>query len=114
MRALGERAAALLEAGAPPGDPSADALIDELVGRYARVLGREDTPEFRGWLSHQLETHSDPRAARYWELVGTISGGPADWDMRRTAAGFTWVLEVLKGQVARRARHDPATGPRAG
>ena len=106
MRALGERAAALVEAGAPPGDAAVDALIDELVEWHARVLGREDTPELRAWLSHQFETHSDPRAPRYWELVATVCGGPADSAMRRTAAGFTWLLEALKGQIARRARHD--------
>jgi hypothetical protein len=114
LRALGERAAALLEAGAPPDDTAADALIDELVERHARVLGRADTPGFRGWLSHQLQTHSDPRAARYWELVAMVSGGPADSAVRRTAAGFSWLLEPLKCQVAPRARHDGPPGARAG
>jgi hypothetical protein len=64
-------------------------------GTVPRHCQSVDTPEFRTWLSHHFETHSDPRAPRYWELVATVSGGPADSTMGRTAVGFTWLLAKL-------------------
>jgi DNA-binding transcriptional MerR regulator len=92
-RAL-ELAAAARARGAAPGGPEGEEAAAALMGAYARALGREDGPAFRAWLLGQFAARHDPRAERYWELVGRV-GGPGRRD-RGAADAFEWIMEALR------------------
>jgi DNA-binding transcriptional MerR regulator len=62
----------LIADGVAPGDERSAPAIAALTGAYAVAFGRDDTPEFRRWLSGELERATDPRAARWWQLVTVI------------------------------------------
>ena len=62
----------LIAAGIDPRDDRAAPAVAALAGAYAAAFDRADTPEFRRWLSHQLQQATDPRAARWWQLVAVI------------------------------------------
>src|SRR5262245_32201212 len=85
----GGRCRAGAAGGLPPDGPEAEAAVALLVQAYAEPLGREDSPAFRAWLLEQFAAHTDPRAGRYWELVGRIRG--PDHQDRTAADGFTWL-----------------------
>ncbi|MEV5158242.1 MULTISPECIES: hypothetical protein [unclassified Streptomyces] len=42
----------------------------------AETFARADDAELRRWLITRLETGSDPRAERYWQLLATVDGWP--------------------------------------
>ena len=83
--------------GLPPDGPEAAAAASGLVQAYAGPLGREDSPAFRAWLLEQFAAHHDPRAGRYWELVGRIRG-PEHQD-RTAADAFAWLVAALKASL---------------
>jgi DNA-binding transcriptional MerR regulator len=98
-QALADRAAQLVDAGIAPSASAADPLADELAQRYADAFGRQNTHAFRTWLSSHLESTSDPRAARYWQLVAEVSGVPHDPAHLRTAAAYTWLFNALHART---------------
>ena len=51
---------------------------------------------FRAWLREQGDRHTDPRAARYWELVNIVRGAPAPPDRAYVAPGI-WLWEAFFG-----------------
>jgi DNA-binding transcriptional MerR regulator len=75
--AVAQQGGAALAAGIEPASVRARATVDELAGMFAELHGREDGPEFRTWLAELLETFTDRRAERYWELLAIINGWPA-------------------------------------
>ena len=87
-----------VDAGIEPGSPEAAPAVDAVVAAFATALGREDTPEFRAWLREEGERHTDPRAARYWELVNVVRGaaGEAAADRAHVAPGI-WLWEAFFG-----------------
>jgi hypothetical protein len=62
---------------------------------FAELLGRRDGPAFRRWLVSQLDAHTDPRATRYWQLVGIVQGRPDEAFMARVA-DHAWLLAALR------------------
>ena len=94
-----------VDAGIEPGSAAASAAVDAVVAAFATAMGREDTPEFRAWLREQGERHTDPRAARYWELVSVVRGAPGDAaaDRAHVAPGI-WLWEAFFGQAADQSR----------
>jgi DNA-binding transcriptional MerR regulator len=87
-----ERVGPLVAAGADPAGPEGAALADELVADFARTAGREDTPEYRREVLDRLELGTDPRAERYWQLIGVINGWPP---MPPRVPAFQWLTAAL-------------------
>jgi DNA-binding transcriptional MerR regulator len=73
---VSEKAGAAVAAGIAPDSPSAAPVVDELVGAFATAAGRVDGPEYRAELAEVIEAGNDPRAERYWQLLGVINGWP--------------------------------------
>jgi hypothetical protein len=73
---LRERVAAATAAGIEPDSAEAQPVACELVAAYARHAGRASGPEFRSWLLELLESSSDRRYERYWQLLAIINGWP--------------------------------------
>jgi DNA-binding transcriptional MerR regulator len=88
-------AAELRAAGVAPADPPAAAAAAAMAGGFAELLGRRDGPAFRRWLVDQLDAHTDPRAVRYWQLVGIVQGRP-DREFLDRVADHTWLLAALR------------------
>jgi DNA-binding transcriptional MerR regulator len=87
--------------GIAPDDPRSTAMVDRWAGAWAAGLGREDGLEFRAWLLEQMDRASDPRAARYWELIGIVSGATPGRGQAAGARTLNWLLEALRADVAR-------------
>lgn len=66
----------LIAAGVQPDDERAAPAVNALTRIYAEALDKTDTADFRRWLSEQLDGASDPRAARWWQLVAVIQPPP--------------------------------------
>jgi DNA-binding transcriptional MerR regulator len=88
-------AAELRAGGVDPADPRAAAAVAPMAGGLAELLGRRDGPAFRRWLVSQLDAHTDPRAVRYWELVGIVQGRP-DEAFTAKVADHAWLLAALR------------------
>ena len=69
------------------------ALLGELLAEWATAAATADTPEFRARLLANLETGTDRRAERYWQLLGIINGWPPIPSMVRA---FEWVIAALR------------------
>jgi DNA-binding transcriptional MerR regulator len=88
-------AAELGAAGVDPADPRAGAAVASMAGGFAELLGRRDGPGFRRWLVEQLDAHTDPRAERYWQLVGIVRGQPEEAFVAQVA-DHAWLLAALR------------------
>ncbi|HET9290606.1 MAG TPA: hypothetical protein VFQ49_05935 [Actinomycetes bacterium] len=88
-------AAELRAAGVEPADPRAAAAVAAMAGGFAELMGRRDGPAFRRWLVTQLDAHTDPRAERYWELVGIVQGRPGQ-KLAGVVADHAWLMAVLR------------------
>jgi DNA-binding transcriptional MerR regulator len=93
-------AAELRAAGVGPTDPRAAAAVALMAHGLGDLLGRRDGPAFRRWLVAQLDAHTDPRAERYWRLVGIVQGRPDEEFMERVA-DHAWLLAALRHNAAR-------------
>ena len=97
-RAVGRGLAAAAElraAGVEPHDPRAAAAVAPVARGFARLLGRRDGPAFRRWLVTQLDARTDPRAERYWELVGIVQDRPGE-EFAARVADYAWVMAALR------------------
>ncbi|RFU36993.1 MerR family transcriptional regulator [Actinomadura logoneensis] len=93
-RVVAEKVGAALAAGIAPGSPEAAPVVDGLLARYAETFGAEDSPEYRRSVMRRLEVADDPRAARYWALLGKINGWPEQPDMAPVMDWFTAALRA--------------------
>jgi DNA-binding transcriptional MerR regulator len=100
-------AAELRAAGVDPADPRAAPAAAAMAGGFADLLGRRDGPAFRRWLVEQLDAHTDPRATRYWELVGIIQGRPEE-EFAAVVADHAWLLAALRHHRGARSTHRSA------
>jgi hypothetical protein len=75
-------------------------LVDAYIGQQARLAGRRDDPNFPADLLATIERNTDPRAARYWELIAILKGWSSESPV---ATGHTWLVEGLRWRVARDA-----------
>ncbi|MGW2658806.1 helix-turn-helix domain-containing protein [Streptomyces sp. NPDC001478] len=78
--------------------PGPGAAVDAFVSAHARARRESDTPAFRRFL-HALVSRSsgfDPRLRRYWDLLGTVTGGLS---LNMTAA-HAWLTEGLGLSIA--------------
>ena len=74
-----------------PGSPEGQAVLDQILGpgasaaRQAQLLG-------------QLETFTDARVERYWQLLATINGWPAP---PAAVPSFEWLIAALRASLGR-------------
>ena len=78
-------------------------VLDGLVRRYAEAFGTADSDAYRKALVRRLEVASDPRAERYWQLLGTINGWPAQPTL---APVFDWFTRALRAHPFRGTTAD--------
>ncbi|HEV7807801.1 MAG TPA: MerR family transcriptional regulator [Solirubrobacteraceae bacterium] len=90
---VAERAGAALAAGIDPSCPAAAAVVDEIVAAFAAVHGRADDGAYREWLLGLLDTFTDARAERYWQLLAVINGWPA---RAATVPAWEWFGDALR------------------
>src|SRR5262249_15255376 len=74
MGELTEAAAAEARAGGPPVGKRANRLIDRWLAMQAATVGQKADEAFAVELLKRVEEAPDPRARRYWELVGLLRG----------------------------------------
>ena len=106
----------LIAAGVDPGDERAAPAVAALAGAYAAAFDRAETPEFRRWLSQQLQQATDPRAARWWQLVAVIQppavhpdGSSPHEEHRHHARATAWLHMAL--HLHARTGLRASTGP---
>jgi hypothetical protein len=84
-------------AGIDPADERARPVVDEIVATYALAFGRTDDTAYRLSLLDRMETAGDPRVERYWALLATINGWPAQPSL---APVFEWFISALRSATA--------------
>ncbi|HEV7467690.1 MAG TPA: MerR family transcriptional regulator [Candidatus Dormibacteraeota bacterium] len=92
-RAVVDRGGAALAAGVAPESAEAAAIVDELVGLFATAARRSDDPAYRTELAWMLETFSDQRVERYWQLIGIVNGWP---QVPSLAPVYEWFVAALR------------------
>jgi hypothetical protein len=70
------------------------------VGTWGRVAW---TINVSRSLLEQHDEHTDPRAARYWELVGIITNQVPSAEHQAEIGIYPWLIEALRAKVARDA-----------
>jgi hypothetical protein len=100
MRAVNERTAAAAAAAraknASPSSADAQKIVDDFVDGMAKASGKSPDAALRKAIRDRFEKH-DPRASRYWELVGIMSGrAPAVGNV----ADWRFVAEAIKTHLA--------------
>ena len=111
------KATELRHAGVAANDPAAEAALGPFVAYYGRMTGDSDSPEFRRILIAETERRSDPRAARYWQLVAIVRGNTWPTEQGQTLGGprvdhrvMTWLFDALRASVARSATAERTSG----
>jgi DNA-binding transcriptional MerR regulator len=87
------KAGAALAGGIDPASDEGQAVLGELMAEWAAATGATDTPEFRATLLANLDTGTDRRAERYWQLLGIINGWPP---IPTVVPAFEWVIAALR------------------
>ncbi|HVC41057.1 MAG TPA: MerR family transcriptional regulator [Candidatus Saccharimonadales bacterium] len=93
-QAVTARAGDAVTHGIPPGSPEGAAIVSELAGLFGAAAGREDDASYRAELADRLETFSDRRVERYWQLIGIINGRPAQASI---VPAYEWLVAGLRG-----------------
>ncbi|MCZ4119833.1 helix-turn-helix domain-containing protein [Streptomyces sp. H39-S7] len=96
--AVREQVSAALAADIEPTSAQAEHVVDSLTHLYAETFGRADDADLRQWLVTRLETGTDPRAERYWQLLSTINGWPVPPTLTPVFAWFTTALRAHMSQ----------------
>jgi hypothetical protein len=72
------------------------------------MTGVADSAEFRRQLIEETERRTDPRAARYWQLVATVRGNVWPVELSQAPGGprvdhrvMAWLFDALRASVAR-------------
>lgn len=100
-------AAEAKRAGHTPRSERGQRLVDAYIEQQAHLVGRRDDPDFPADLLATIDRNTDPRAARYWELIAILKGWPAESPI---AIGHSWLVEGLRWRVARDAPTARTTG----
>jgi DNA-binding transcriptional MerR regulator len=98
MRALGnvvlEKAGGALSAGVDPTSRAAGPVVDGIVAAFAGSDAEAADPAFRAKLLATIESNTDERAERYWQLLGTINGWPP---FPTAVPAWRWLEAALRG-----------------
>ncbi|MEO8181463.1 MAG: MerR family transcriptional regulator [Deltaproteobacteria bacterium] len=96
---IGEAARAAQAAGTSPESSDGEELVERYLAGLADLAGqRAEDPKFRAGVRQRFD-RQDPRAMRYWQLVGILNGKPS---MSTQAAGWGFIVQALQ-------HHVPAT-----
>jgi DNA-binding transcriptional MerR regulator len=95
---VASRAGEAQAAGIDPGSPEAAPIVAEMIGDYADSLGKPDSPEFRRWLIGMVDTFTDARAERYWQLLATINGWPP---IPSVVPAWEWFVAGVRASLTR-------------
>ena len=88
-QAVAEQAGQAVAQGTAPGSPEGKAVLDRIVA--------PGTPAAqRARLLEQLETFTDARVERYWQLLAIINGQPVP---PSTVPGFEWLIAALRAAL---------------
>ena len=90
---VADKAGAALAGGIDPASAEGQAVLGELLAGWAAANGTTDAAEFRARLLTNLETGTDRRAERYWQLLGIINGWPP---IPSVVPAFEWVIAALR------------------
>jgi hypothetical protein len=82
FRAVTEHAGRALSDGVDPASAQAGEILDQITPRQGRDR-----------LAAQLETFTDERVERYWQLVGVLNGRPPLTPM---VPVFRWLIAALR------------------
>ncbi len=82
---VAERGGAALAGGVAPGSAEAEAIVAELLPAFGDVE--------RATLADRLETGTDARAERYWQLLAIINGWPP---VPSTVPAWEWLIAALR------------------
>ena len=82
-RAFTDRISQATAAGVAPGSPEGQALLDSIVPATAG----------RAPLLAQLETFTDARVERYWQLLAILNGQPVPPPV---VPAFDWLIAALR------------------
>jgi hypothetical protein len=72
------------------------AILAELLADWAAAGQTVDSAEFRAGLLANLESGTDRRAERYWQLLGIINGWPP---IPSVVPAFEWVIAALRAAL---------------
>ncbi|WP_248964980.1 hypothetical protein [Sphaerisporangium perillae] len=81
-----EHAGAAVEAGVDPASPQGKEILD-------RIVSPDVPPGERARLADQMETFSDRRVERYWQLMGVLNGRAA---FPSSTPAFEWFITALR------------------
>jgi DNA-binding transcriptional MerR regulator len=107
MNAVCTFAEPLIADGVNPDDLAARPAAALFAQAYAAAFDRPDNEEFRCWLSEELQQATDPRAARWWQLIAIIQP-PPDTDHagqarsaahHRRATTISWLTAALQASI---------------
>jgi len=89
-QAVAEQAGQAAAQGIAPGSPEGKAVLDRIVA--------PGTPGAqRARLLEQLETFTDARVERYWQLLAIINGQPVPPSV---VPGFEWLIAALRADLS--------------
>jgi DNA-binding transcriptional MerR regulator len=90
------RVTAAREAGELPERATGQQIVADYIALNARALGRVPDAEFEREMLEMQERGSDPRAERFWELVGVLRGweGPSP-----ITIAHAWLMSALRWRV---------------
>jgi DNA-binding transcriptional MerR regulator len=86
----GERARA---DGVRPGTPAAEAALAAILPAFAGPGDDPADPAWRARLADRLETGTDARAERYWQLLAIVNGWPP---VPTTVPAWEWTIAALR------------------
>jgi hypothetical protein len=90
---VSDKAGAALAAGVDPASAEGQATLAEVLADWATAAQTVDSPEFRTRLLGNLESGTDRRAERYWQLLGVINGWPP---IPTVVPAFEWLIAALR------------------
>ncbi len=94
---VAEKAGAAVAAGVDPATPAAVPIVDDLVAAMAAASGRTDLPAYRREVLAALESSTDPRPERYWQLMAIINGWPP---IPAQTPLYAWLRDALRATAA--------------
>jgi DNA-binding transcriptional MerR regulator len=96
---VAELAGAALAEGIAPDSAAARQIADELTGPL--------TNPDRAALADRLETFTDPRVERYWQLLAQINGWPTP---PSTTPAWSWLISTLRAERTSSSEEAPQVG----
>jgi DNA-binding transcriptional MerR regulator len=92
-RAVAEHASQAAARGIAPGSPEGKAVLDRIVPPGTPAVQRARFLE-------RMETFTDARVERYWQLLAIINGQPVPPSV---VPGFEWLIAALRADLGRDA-----------